>query len=173
MEKKKKREPSAPQDKAGALFTLFPPVEFLAPLALEECVRRLEVKGRSTPQLQVQMRQQTPGHYRFDLVRYERSNEWRTRQKISATLRGELRYWDDESTLVNYRGRLDFHPMRLLLPLLITAVIFVFIEPAIALTAVVVGLVLLGYAFMDATTDSDQKRLERLVHDSLRDPILP
>lgn len=181
MTDKPKRKRHQPQ--SHPLLKLFQahPVEFLSPLTVKECARRLQARrtiGKKQNRLDVYITRRSPGSYKFWLERSitRRSQRGGDYQEI-VRADGELSYWDEESTLVTCRPRMGWQtwlwfgafvglPLALLITALIagdTGELFRGIAAAVALP--------IGFAVWLVGRAHEHRRLVKMVEEILRDPI--
>lgn len=177
MTTKRKREY---QESAGRFDWLqVRPVEFLSPLPLDECVRRLREKrtiGRSKAnRLDVYISQETPGSYRFLLERTVVHDDFqRGQRKQVYRVRGKLTYWDDESTLVycqpDSRATILLFSIFGILFLMLVSSLVVGVKMAL-LSLVMILFVVGGLLFAVFLNAHEHRRLVTMVDDMLRTPI--
>ena len=154
------------------------PVEFLSPLPLDKCVRRLRQKrtiGRKANRLDVYITQETPGSYRFLLERtivHEDIRRGQSKQVFRAT--GKLSYWDDESTLVYCRPASRTRPLLYgVFGMLLAVMAFGLVAgiKTALLTLVLMAFTLAALLFFVFLNTHEHRRLIAMVDDMLRDPI--
>lgn len=158
------------------------PVEFLSPLTLDECKRRLQMKDHAT-RLDVDLDERTSGETRFILTR-------KINRKRTTEVKGTLHYWDEARTLVKCRTSPDV--MRLVVALGVSALVgllgslfFWIVEwvtyflllgtgyiPAVVAVPLLVAFALLTF-FINHIYAIDEKRaLIHMVEDLLHDPLI-
>jgi hypothetical protein len=182
---KRKRQPQ--ETPKGLLAVLrVPAVEFLSPLTLAECLRRIEIKDRSAmnspTRFEADVWQVSADSYKFRLRRAIVNMDYRNREQVTRVrVSGTLEFWDEHSTLVTCKADMGFHPGYIFV-LLALYLLGVFIYSAVqspgdvsALMLPLVGLPVLGIGayIVWLGIAIEHRKLVMLVEDMLRDPVLP
>lgn len=182
---KLKNTAGTPKTTFADFFTL-QPIEFLSPLPLQECIRRITRKASSRSKtdtaLTAQVWLSAPGGSAYDFLLIRQSRQAEKRQQNNfwnspVRIDGTLKYWDENSTLVTCRPRFDgsFVAMMILLGAFL---LLLFLpssaagwgEFSIVLFFCVAGCGLLALFHRMSQVD-EHRRLIALVEDMLRYPI--
>jgi len=183
MDKPKRKHQPKPKPSGLVAALAVPEVEFLSPLPLDECVRRLKIKNRSVrkspTRFEAYLRQISADQFAFQLRREideqnYRGRKYNTRVRVSGT----LSYWDDEATLVTCKASMGIHVGYIVLVLVglffIGTVLSLVEKRSLELFMIVLfGLPLVGIASFFAwfNVAHEHRKLMALVEDMLRAPI--
>lgn len=184
MDKSKRKHQPGETPKGLLAVLRVPAVEFLSPLTLSECIRRLEIKGRaankSPTNFEAQVWKVGTDSYKFRLRRTLVDNDYRGRKNVTRVqVSGMLEFWDEFSTLVTCKAQMGFHPGYILV-LLALYLLGIFTYSAIqapgdlsALTLPLIALPIIGMVVYMVWLGIaiEHRKLVMLVEDMLRDPI--